>query len=1523
MHKRAPRASRHLLVALGAVTALALPLVLAPAAVAGATVLGADADPAVSALVSDPAGPVAAITQDTVSTDALPTVQTNGIVWAQVVVGNTVYVTGDFTSARPAGSALGTGEVTRTRLLAFDIGTGELIAGWAPAINAVGRAIAASPDGRTIYVGGDFTTANGSTRGRFAAFDATTGALNPTIKPLANGSVRTIVASGSTVWFGGSFEHVTVAPAASVRKPRVAAINAATGALLPFFTAANPAQVESLALTPDGARLVVAGRFQYLTNVYNPGVGWVDATSGAVLTFPANTQVKDWGYAAGIYSVKVVGDQIVGTGFGFIKDSSSAANMEGMFAADASTGELRWVEDCHGDSYDVYPSSDGFLYLAGHPHTCANAAAFPEVSPRLNRYGLAFSQDARHLTVKNAASGYAEWAGTPSPAIGNWFPTFAPGTFSGQAQAGWTVEGNDDYVVYGGEFPSVNGTPQMGLVRFARRDLAPNARGPQVTGTTIRPSAVSRARGTVQLSWPVNWDTDDATLTYTVVRDGDTANPVAVLTHTAAYWDRSRMSFTDSGLANNRSYSYTVVVSDPWGNAVTSPSVTVTTASASTAPLSLYAQTVLSDSPGNYWRMDDTSNVLASWTGLGNGVSPGAARGATGAVPGDPSTAMTFSGSSSSYARSGATEAGTDTMSVEAWFRTTSTSGGKIVGMGTGASGSSGSYDRHVWMADDGTVSFGVYPQTPKVVTSPGTYNDGAWHHVVATLGVTGMRLYLDGALAAADEDVISAQQPLTAYWRIGGDTLGGWAPAASSAYFAGSIDEVATYNKVLTPEQVALHHVVGSTGQPPNQPPTAAFTAANDRLTVALDGTSSTDADGAVVSWVWDLGDGATVHGATVAHAYDAPGTYRVTLTVTDDDGATAQIGQDVTVVTGLPTADFALTGDRLGVVVDASASSDPDGTLTAYDWSFGDGSSATGVTASHVYDEPGTYTVTLVVTDDDGQTATASQDVTVVTGEPHAAFVATSTRLTVALDGTSSNDPDGELVGWEWDLGDGSTASGATVEHRYDEPGTYAVTLTVTDDDGQAASTTQDVVVSLADPVAAFVHATSRLVATFDAATSTDPDGAVAAWDWDFGDGTTATGVAVERTFTAPGTYTVTLTVTDDDGRTATTSQDVTVALVGPEASFALTSSLRTVTVDGSGSSDPDGTVVAWAWSFGDGATADGPVASHTYTTAGTHTVHLTVTDDSGLTATLDRTVDIALVAPTAAFSATATQLAIAVDGTASSDVDGAVVAWDWRFGDGGTGSGSTATHTYTEAGTYTVRLEVTDDTGLTHATTTDVTVSPAPTVLGRDEFSRSVTAGFGDADVGGAWVATAGVSSVADGAGRLVLATKGSAAGARLPGAAGTTTVTRVSWATDKRANGLGSYALVRGRIAANGDEYRLKLQMDASGKVNARLVRSVSGTEVLVAGPVTVAGTAPVGGQVRVVLAVSGTAPTLLRAKVWLDGQPEPGSWTIEATDTAASLQVAGHVGLHASLSSTTTNGPVVATFDDVLVTDGIG
>jgi PKD repeat protein len=169
------------------------------------------------------------------------------------------------------------------------------------------------------------------------------------------------------------------------------------------------------------------------------------------------------------------------------------------------------------------------------------------------------------------------------------------------------------------------------------------------------------------------------------------------------------------------------------------------------------------------------------------------------------------------------------------------------------------------------------------------------------------------------------------------------------------------------------------------NQPPVARFTfsPANPIVNqwITFDATSSYDPDGSIVSYTWDFGDGATATGSRVTKRYSAAGTYTVTLTVTDNRGATNSASQTITVTSPNqpPVASFTFSpanpnpGDT--VTFDASASSDPDGSIVSYSWNFGDGNTGSGVTATHVYSAAGTYTVTLTVTDNQGATATAQK--------------------------------------------------------------------------------------------------------------------------------------------------------------------------------------------------------------------------------------------------------------------------------------------------------------------------------------------------------------------------------------------------------------------------------------------------------------------------------------------------------------------------------------------------------------------
>ena len=144
------------------------------------------------------------------------------------------------------------------------------------------------------------------------------------------------------------------------------------------------------------------------------------------------------------------------------------------------------------------------------------------------------------------------------------------------------------------------------------------------------------------------------------------------------------------------------------------------------------------------------------------------------------------------------------TFSLQLWFNTTTTRGGKLIGFGNGTNGDlSSSYDRHVYLTNDGKLVFGVYPGTNYTVTSPGSYNNGAWHLVTATFSAgTGMRLYVDGGLVGSAS--APGAEAVDGYWRIGYDNVNTWPSAPSSPYFSGSLAAVSIYSTVLSATQVS-----------------------------------------------------------------------------------------------------------------------------------------------------------------------------------------------------------------------------------------------------------------------------------------------------------------------------------------------------------------------------------------------------------------------------------------------------------------------------------------------------------------------------------------------------------------------------------------------------------------------------------------------------------------------------------------------------------------------------------------------
>ncbi|WP_426625424.1 PKD domain-containing protein [Leifsonia sp. McL0607] len=1524
---------------------------------------------------SAPPDPTNPATPPTVTADVLPTPQINGVVWSQVVVGNTVYVAGKFTSARPAGSPAGTNETPRNNLLAYNITTGALLP-FAPNLNAQALSITASPDGARIYVAGDFTSIDGKGYYRLASFSTATNTIVSAFKPILSTTARAVTASNTAVYTGGDFTTVN-----GVARAYLAAVSATDGSTLNWQADADDS-VYATALTKDGSKVIAGGRFQNVGGVANYGLVAVDASTAAILPFAANQTVRDAGSQASIYSLATTNDRVYGSGYVF----GSGGNLEGSFSADPNTGAINWIEDCHGDTYSVYPQADNALYIAGHIHYCGNIGGFPQTSPTWTfHHSLAFSKAATG-TITNDPYGYYNWAGNPSPSLLDWFPDWTTGTFTGQGQATWNVSGNDKYVVYGGEFPSVDGVATQGLARFALTASAPNKVAPQ--GIPLTPTAASFNAGQVRVGFAATYDRDNGYLTYKVYRDNGTT-PVYQTTVHSNFYTRPMIGFVDSGLTPGSHPIYHVKVYDPVGNMTSRDTNAVTVAATSSG--GAYADSVTQAGAASYWPFDESSGTTAlDHVGFTDLTETAITQGATGPINGV--TASTFNGSSS-FAVTSTPIPGPNAFTVSAWFRTTTTSGGKILGFGDSNTGTSSSYDRHIYMDNAGRIFFGVYPGGVATLNTGPGYNDGQWHQVTASLGANGMRLYLDGKPAGARTDV-TAGQSYNGYWRIGGDNLGGWTNQPSSNFFAGDIGQVSMYPTVLDKTTVTNQYIASGRPSPLNQAPTDAYGQAvyNDSPDIywRLEETSGTTANGSDPygtrgtasgtnttknqqgvlpgttdkAWLFNTNNSGSTGGIVVSSApvtnptvYTEEIWFKTSTTkggklmgfgdaqtglssnydrhvYMQDDGRIVfgtWTGQANTVTSPNPLNNnqwhqaVATQGpDGMKLYVDGQlVGTNPQTQAQSYSgyWRIGGDNTwgSTGPYFKGTLDEAAVYSSVLSAQDVINHYSLATSG-TLPNQTPVASFTQSTSGLTVNVDGSASTDPDGTIASYAWDFGDGSLATGPTASHTYLQGGSYNVTLTVTDNQGGTNTTSQGVSVVAPPPnqppVASFTSSSTYLAAAFDGTTSSDPDGTVASWAWGFGDGSTGTGSTVSHTYATAGTYQVTLTVTDDKGaQTSVTNPITVVANQPPVAAFTSSVTNLAASFDGSTSSDPDGTVASYAWDFGDGATGTGATASHTYATAGAFTVTLTVIDNAGGTNQIQHPVTTTLPpnqSPVASFTASAAGLAVAVNGSASSDPDGTVASYAWDFGDGGTATGATANHTYATSGTYTVTLTVTDNQGATATTTKLVTVTSA---LAQDAFERSTVNGWGNADTGGAWTLSGGTTSfsTAGGFGQQSI-TAGATKTATLPSVTSTRSDLTVTLSADSAATGGGIYYSGIGRMVGSAD-YEARVWVKAGGAVQLQLLQ---GSTVLTAANITGLTVVNPTDQLKLRVQVFGTSPTTIRAKVWSATGAEPTAWALSTTDSTAALQVAGTVGLRSYLSGSATTTPVVTRWDNFAV-----
>jgi hypothetical protein len=783
------------------------PLIGATAVALGAAMVSAPAltATAATAVASAPRAPavIQAVGQPDagISSTALSTWQTNNIVWAMAYAHGVLYVGGVFTSVRPPGTPLGTGEVARTYLAAFNSTTGALITSFNPSITETGGsagpgvyALTVSPDGNTLYVGGVFDHINGSYHDNLASFNTATGALNNSWAPSATAKVDTLSVSpnGSAIYLGGNFSHVD-----GVARTYAGAVNA-SGAVLPWAPVLN-STVYSLAVAPDNSQVVLGGYFQTINGVSQNAAGAVDPTTGTV-NVPWGANIVPWNPGTCTSTVKNV--VISGSTAYLAGEGNGGGCFDGDFAVSlGSTDSLLWQNDCLGAT-QALEVVNGYLFKGSHAHDCAYApGGFPQVSQGGGWVTW-------HLLDQSVADG----------TVGHWTPDTNVGTTSpGTGNLGphsMATDGTQLFV--GGDFTTVNSVQQQGFAIF------PATGDPQFPlKPTAAPAVTSTSSGVDSVTFPATQSRSVGTMTYSIYRDGGTT-PITQLTATSWPWAMPVLHYQDKGLVPGSSHTYAYRVSDAIHTTALSPSSAAVTV-ASTSP-SAYQATVLANNPSFLWPLNDTSGPATDASGHGfPGIyEPGTTRSVAGPFTG--TTATGFDGNTGLVtSQNQLASPGPQKFSIEGWFKTSTVNGGKLVGFGNTQTGSSTNYDRHIYMMNDGQLVYGVYNSGTVTIETPNVYNDGQWHYMVATydssVGSNNMALYVDGQLIGHANS--SSAQGYPGYWRVGGDNLNGWNldPWGSNSqgttqphgyYFNGTIADIAVYPAALSAAQVAAHYAAG-----------------------------------------------------------------------------------------------------------------------------------------------------------------------------------------------------------------------------------------------------------------------------------------------------------------------------------------------------------------------------------------------------------------------------------------------------------------------------------------------------------------------------------------------------------------------------------------------------------------------------------------------------------------------------------------------------------------------------------------
>ena len=471
----------------------------------------------------------------------------------------------------------------------------------------------------------------------------------------------------------------------------------------------------------------------------------------------------------------------------------------------------------------------------------------------------------------------------------------------------------------------------------------------------------------------------------------------------------------------------------------------------------------------------------------------------------------------------------------------------------------------------------------------------------------------------------------------------------------------------------------------------------------------------GNINSFYWSFGDGMTDTSANTSYQYPLAGTYAVSLIATSTSGCVDSLTQQVT-VHDIPNAKFAANNVCKNIQTTFNdQSSVANGIIVAWDWDFGDGASSQSKNPLHTYASNGIYPVDLRVTSNHG-CSDLYTDTVEVFALPQPQIALTSNCINIPVSMIDVSDTSGiSTTNWQWNFGDGNFSTSQSPVHSYANAGNYMVTLQTTNSNGCIFSDTT-YIDAYPNPVASFTGGPGceGTPVTFNNS-STISSGSINGFQWLFGDSSSSQATNPEHTFTPAGNYVVTLIATSDQGCIDSTQATVVIHQ-NPVAQFQYANHagcgpLPVQFYDYSQS--PDGNIVNWDWSFGDGNADSVQNPLNIYTQTGVYNVVLTVTSQYGCV-NADTALNAVTVYPNPIAGFTPDPHETNILNPVINFINQSIgaISWDWTFGDGHSSDIYSPTHAYGDTGWYNVSQIVVNSFGCRDSAFDKVYIAPITT-------------------------------------------------------------------------------------------------------------------------------------------------------------------------------------------------------------------